>query len=108
MATRDGAKYQERNERQGDRAPDRAEVLGHEAANAPDEGEQSLSVNDEATEAEVEGHLIGTNPYLMEKQAHAKQQDFHAEAALQRMANEASGGRGMIDRVKDRFRGNTG
>jgi hypothetical protein len=122
MTSRDRAKYDEREDGHGDRAPERPEVLGHGPADTVDEDERALQTNDElaveshhlpqagdadaeATGAEVEGHFIGTNPYLMEKQAQAKQQDFRAEAERQRTANEAAGDRGMVDRVKERFRG---
>ena len=119
MTSRERAKYDERQDRHGDRAPERPEVLGHGPADAADEDERALPTNDEfaveghhspqvvdaeVTEVEVEGHFIGTNPYLMEKQAQAKQQDFRAEADRQRTANEAAGDRGMVDRMKDRVR----
>ena len=123
MASDDRGKHQERQEGRGDRAAERPEVLGHGSAGAAAERERDVLANEEgageehrspeatdtgATEAEVEGHFIGTNPYLMEKQSHARQQDFRAEAERQRMANQAAGDRGMVDRVKERFRGGTG
>ena len=115
MTSHDRSKYQERQERQGDRAVERPEVLGHDMAGttAHDEAAGTGHPSAEAAEAdeagaEVEGHLIGTNPYLIERQAHAKQQDFRVEAERQRRAKEAAGGRGMIDRVKDTFRGSSG
>lgn len=38
---------------------------------------------------EVEGHFIGTNPYIMERTAEARRGQFQAEADRARQANEA-------------------
>jgi hypothetical protein len=61
-----------------------------------------------ATAAEVEGHRIGTSPYLIAQRAHAMQQGFRVEAARQRRATDAAAGQSLVDQVKAMFRGSTG
>ena len=123
MGARDSQKYQERPERQGDRAPIQPEVLGHAAGTEPTnpeidaegaEVEGHVRVIQAADEqapgepgeegAEVEGHFIGTHPYLMEKNSQGRQRDMLNEAERERRAGEA-GGRGLGERLRDRLRG---
>ena len=99
MGDTETGKYPERTESQGDRAPAPKEVVGH---GRQDAGDQEAAPGDEGG-PEAEGHLI-TNPYLLEQAAADRRNEAMAQAERMRRADEAGGGRGLGDRIRDRVR----
>ena len=101
MGNTKAGKYRERVEREGDRAPAPREVEGHLAQPTSPDAETAGAAEQDA---EAQGHMMETHPYILEKMGNARRQDAMSEADRSRRAAEADGGRGLAERVLDRVR----
>ena len=104
MGSKESGKFRERKDREGDRSPVREDVVGHEIESADTAPGDTAAEQAEGAQ-DVDGHVFGTNPYMMEKTAEARRQDFMSEAERARQAGKADGGRGLGERLRDRVRG---
>ena len=97
MSDSDATKDQDRPQRPGGLASAAGDVAGHAAP-------ETAPVDD----PETTGHLLGTHPYTLEQDARVRRQELQAEADRARLADRASDGRGLGQRILDRVRGREG